>query len=98
MWYWVLLEQSANFVESAMMLIFLQQFFELRYKSKWPVIFSIIGVFFMIFILNYFKSFAIINLVFFFGRRYLSGISFLQRKHYRQNSYAHSSNGIYSNR
>jgi sensor histidine kinase YesM len=51
-WYWWLLELSANLVEAIMLVVFIQQFSEPRFKRQWPVIAAVFVIFIMITVNN----------------------------------------------
>lgn len=65
-WYWVLLEQAANLVESMMMLAFIRQFFDFRQKRKWISPVSVASLFLIINGMNYLELPGVINLCLFF--------------------------------
>ena len=53
-WYWWFLELSANLVEASMIVLFIQQFSEPRYKRNiWPFSISVIAIFGMMTALNF---------------------------------------------
>jgi two-component system sensor histidine kinase AgrC len=52
-WYWWLLEGSADIVEAAMLVIFIRQFSEPRFKSAWPAVISAFFIFVFLLIGNY---------------------------------------------
>lgn len=51
-WYWWVLELSANMVEAILLVFFIQQFSEPRYKSRWPGIAAMFVVFLLITVNN----------------------------------------------
>jgi two-component system, LytTR family, sensor histidine kinase AgrC len=65
-WYWWLLELSANLVEAIMLVVFIQQFSQRRYKSIFVLIFAVI----LVFCLNTFIS-VVYNLIFVFKLLFL---------------------------
>ena len=69
-WYWILLEQAANLVESTMMFVFIVQFFEYRRKWKGIAPISVVSLFVMINAMNFFKVGGVLSLCFF----YIAGV------------------------
>ena len=77
-WYWVLLEQSANFVEAMMMIVLLRKFLEQRHTYKWVNSVLVAGIYLVIFGLTELHSPAAVNIFVYFIISILLGFLFFQ--------------------